>query len=426
MDGLKDIYAKIKKMWCRLNKKTKDYILLIVIVSIALQGLNMLGAAKDLTLTPEDLKLPEYGQKNIEIPVDVHYKDDKGRVSKFSTVIELEPQTYSEAEAKLVLDNVCGKLDEIILGSNSSLEQVHSNLDLVRMISGIPVDISWYSTDYEVVDSGGHVNNADFEENQQKDIVLYALVSCGEYSREHAINVTVVNKDLDEDEYLVAGINKVIGAALKEKQGNTVSLPQSYNGGTITYYKSNEQPGYAYLILGIVAIGVVIIGDSGQKRQMILERKKQLSFDYSEVVSKITLLLGAGMTMQRAWEKIVSDYKEQRHSGKTRYVYEEMVESYNQMKIGVPEVEVYEQFGKRCDLKEYQKFSTLIIQNLRKGTKDLTSLLELEVIEAFEKRKNLARVKGEEAGTKLLIPMVIMLLVVMVVIMVPALITFEM
>ncbi len=53
-------------------------------------------------------------------------------------------------------------------------------------------------------------------------------------------------------------------------------------------------------------------------------------------------------------------------------------------------------------------------------------MLEIETKEAFEERKNQAKRYGEEAGTKLLIPMIMILLVVMIVIMYPALVNFNM
>ena len=48
-----------------------------------------------------------------------------------------------------------------------------------------------------------------------------------------------------------------------------------------------------------------------------------------------------------------------------------------------------------------------------------------ELQDAFEERKNMAKKYGEEAGTKLLLPMIIMLIVVMAIIMVPALMSFS-
>ena len=45
-------------------------------------------------------------------------------------------------------------------------------------------------------------------------------------------------------------------------------------------------------------------------------------------------------------------------------------------------------------------------------------------MEAWDERKRKARVLGEAAATKLLVPMILMLLVVMAVIMVPACLSF--
>ena len=71
------------------------------------------------------------------------------------------------------------------------------------------------------------------------------------------------------------------------------------------------------------------------------------------------------------------------------------------------------------------KFGMLLSQNLRKGTKGLTNLLQREAQEAFEERKNMAKKLGEEAGTKLMIPLFLMLAVVFVIVTVPAFLTIQ-
>ena len=52
------------------------------------------------------------------------------------------------------------------------------------------------------------------------------------------------------------------------------------------------------------------------------------------------------------------------------------------------------------------------------------SNLEQEAMEAWDERKRKARVLGEAAATKLLIPMIMMLIVVMAIIMIPAFLSF--
>jgi hypothetical protein len=62
---------------------------------------------------------------------------------------------------------------------------------------------------------------------------------------------------------------------------------------------------------------------------------------------------------------------------------------------------------------------------VRKGTRGLVQLLEEEVSDAFEERKNLAKKSGEEAGTKMLFPMMMMFGIIIVIIMVPAFLSLQ-
>ncbi|MEI3437833.1 MAG: type II secretion system F family protein [Blautia sp.] len=87
-------------------------------------------------------------------------------------------------------------------------------------------------------------------------------------------------------------------------------------------------------------------------------------------------------------------------------------------------MEAYRRFGERCGQVKYKTFATMLIQNLQKGSRQLADMLEKESMEAWDERKRKARVLGEAAATKLLVPMILMLLVVMAVIMIPACLAF--
>lgn len=88
------------------------------------------------------------------------------------------------------------------------------------------------------------------------------------------------------------------------------------------------------------------------------------------------------------------------------------------------QVKAYERFGRRCRIPSYNKLSTMLSQNIRKGAANLPQLLKEEATEAFEERKHAARKTGEKAGTKLLVPMMLLLGITMVIIMVPALTSY--
>lgn len=72
----------------------------------------------------------------------------------------------------------------------------------------------------------------------------------------------------------------------------------------------------------------------------------------------------------------------------------------------------------------YRKLGNMLEQNIRKGTAGLLEELKQEVQEALEDRKALAFRMGEEASTKLLMPMILLLGIVLIICIAPALMTF--
>ena len=117
------------------------------------------------------------------------------------------------------------------------------------------------------------------------------------------------------------------------------------------------------------------------------------------------------MTIRSAWERMVKDYEHAREMGKQKQqaAGEEMCRTYYQLVNGMPEGTAYREFGRRCKLQPYLKLSSVLEQNRKAGTKNLRAILRTEMEDAFEMRKNLARRMGEEAGTKLLAPLFLML-----------------
>ena len=103
----------------------------------------------------------------------------------------------------------------------------------------------------------------------------------------------------------------------------------------------------------------------------------------------------------------------------------EVLIGVRELENGVAQREVYEHFGRRCGIRETQKFGNLMSRNLRKGSEGLKGALREEAAEAMELHKEQIKKQGETAGTKLLFPMLILLLIVMVIIMVPAFGTFS-
>ena len=209
------------------------------------------------------------------------------------------------------------------------------------------------------------------------------------------------------------------------RSDESFELPAEVNGQALSWSMRREHRWYYVLILGVVLSIYLVYHEHETIKQAKQRRIEELLREYPGMMSKLTMLLGTGTTVRSAWEKIVQNYERQKESMGTQAVYEEMHLTLREMQGGVPEAECYERFGKRCGVTSYVKFGTLLSQNLRKGSKGVSDILRMEAIQSFENRKSTAKRLGEEAGTKLLMPMLGMLAVVFIMVMVPAFLSMQ-
>lgn len=152
--------------------------------------------------------------------------------------------------------------------------------------------------------------------------------------------------------------------------------------------------------------------------KLLIKQQEQLNYDYPEIVSKLLLLYNAGLTIQNAFTAILNDAV--KNGYQTNYVYQEIELTVNQLKNGASEHGAYTAFGQRCHVLSYIKLGTLLEQNIRKGSADLQDALQLEVREAFNAHKTNCLQSGEKNGTKMLIPMILILAVIMMIVVAPA------
>ena len=154
------------------------------------------------------------------------------------------------------------------------------------------------------------------------------------------------------------------------------------------------------------------------------KREKQLLMDYSGFISKLRLYLSAGLTTKNALIRIVSDYESQNIRGKIHYLYEEMKISCYQLENGVTEEQVYQDFGRRCGGTQYRRLGFLLSVHLKQGNNRLLEILSQEADSAQEDERNMAKRMGEEAGTRLLLPMMLMLIFIMFLVLLPVYMDF--
>lgn len=372
------------------------------------------------------IKRPEPGEDVSNKYIDVIGE----RGQQIATVnLKVNPRIMSADEVYKSFDKAYEEVMVTMLGDNKSCDYVTGDLVLPETDQSGIIEFAWYSSDYQLINYNGKVNNRGFLDGECREVSLRLVMEYEDYRSEYEISVTVYAPEYNGKVGKQARVEKAIEDVVSNNSTDTdITLPEYIDGEKVTYEEQDEPVSpVIFLILGGVAAAVVVISDRKKENDRIVRRKRELVFDYSEVVSKLTLLLEAGMTTRMAWHKIASDYRDKvNHGAAKKIVYEEICKTDYNIQAGISETKAYEQFGKRCDTREYMKLATLLQTNIKKGTKELGNLLEREAYDAFEKRKNMARIKGEEATTRLLMPMMLMLITVMMIIMIPAIWSFNM
>lgn len=409
-----------------LKKQVLEEVKKIVICILALFFIVLLYV---VTYKPHGLQTYETIEKQIEeenYSIDYRIGDSK---IKGKTHIIVPEKVYSKKEAQDIFQKVKEQLIVKILGDNTSLDKVSEDLNFVEEIERYPVTISYQSSKEDVVTSEGQVNNYT-QEVDNTIVSICALLELGDFTEEYEFHVNVIVPEDKSDTWWNKAVSWIIGKNLIHgEKSNEIKLPKEIGGEKVTFFKEEEKRPW-WLLLSVPVVTVILCYGVYEDEKKGRRKKEEILLkDYPELVSRMCLYIQAGMNCKSAIKKIVEDYEIQKKARKgkqkrEKFGYEELSKTYYEMKSGSSEHAAYSAMGERIGLVEYRRLTTLLIQQLEKGSKTFLQSLQQETVEAFEKKKRIAKEAGEKAGTKLLLPMGLMLFLTLVIIMVPAIFSF--
>ena len=165
------------------------------------------------------------------------------------------------------------------------------------------------------------------------------------------------------------------------------------------------------LILLLVMSGFVYYYYGIAMEKKINDRAEEVLLDFSEVVSKLALLVNSGMIVGEAWERAAA-------SGE-RTLYKEMQRSVEEMHNGKSFADALYVFAQRSMLPEIKKFSSTLIQGVSQGNRELAGMLTQQSREVWDMKRQIIRRKGELANNKLLIPICMTFVGILIMIIIP-------
>lgn len=385
--------------------------------SIILVG-NLLGIGifikEEKEKSMEYLERNPYGEGAYE---ETLVAETKGKTQEITVYVD--EKNYTEKEMMDYIKEAKQELNQWI----KKVEKRCENFEFPQTLKGNPVRISWSTGNPDILSWEG-IPGKNISENGE-NVEIIAAISLGEETEIWKKQIMVYPPKLNEREKMQREVQKEAELLSKNPSG-PLYLPQTLEGEEIRYKKTGSNTGRIVCFLSFVlGFGVYPLQKEKEKKKQESIRK-EMQKDYPDIIQKLVLFLRAGFTIRRAMEKIAEGYlrSREKYQMKERSAYEEIVRTCKEMQGGIYEAEAYERFGVRCEVSQYKVLSVLLVQNLKKGNQNLLELLEREEAVAEDERKRSAKVRGEEASTKLLLPMMLQLIVVLMILMIPAFFSF--
>lgn len=418
------------RIWEEVRQKIRHNIYVVIVLLIT----NLLSFAMTFASEKTEIYVEKggYGEEEQEIPFLLQKGENAQEIS-----LTVSARQLSEEELKVRIQETFHYLAENMKGENPSLSEVRTNLNFTLDQVQYPFEAEFVSTDYALIDREGNIKNEKAEllalgyteEEVEKGIATEIEVTLwyGEESFEKTYPVIVFQKSktpLEEQfQYVIDTLSET---EKKAKYEDGFVVPMNIDGVEINRTDEKKITPGNVLLTGVILAVLLMLREKENKKKELEIRKSNLIRSYPWFVNEMVLLLGAGMQVRNIFHTLIQEY-ESRMSDKDyrNPLISELKVTIRAMELGMSEEQAYYRLGRRLGIPCYIKIMTLLEQNVKRGGRGLTDAFEQEETVALEERKNLAKRYGEEAGTKLLGPMILLLLVVMLMIMVPALWSFS-
>lgn len=360
----------------------------------------------------EILIRPDSFEEEKEVTLDIRYEGE-GRDENLEYTGILGRRRLTEEEAKRSMKEAFSFVEETMFREGEDKDNVSTGLTIPDNLEGNPVNLSWEAEDGELFLANGDIDS-DKVGMETKKTKIVVKAEYGEIEEEREYEIKILPIKLSAEEERRRKIRKELDKALESSKEKEVILPKKILEQEVTYVspKNEIAPFLTGMSILSVFVGYFYFKNSNDKKKE--KRERELKAAYPYFVGRFVILLGAGLNILGIWKKFLEaeNFNES--------LSEEIKITLWEIGNGKTEREAYENFGKRIGGMQYQKFVSILTENLKMGSSQILVRLGTEAREAMLDRKNHAREIGETMGTKLLFPMMLELVLIMLIIMIPA------
>lgn len=386
-------------------------------VTVFLMGLIVLFALLpglgDQTL-PNSLERPAYGKGDRKENVSFTIRDGEASYTD-SVVLTIPEKTITKEEAEEKIKLLLGRLEEAYSG-----QVFRDDISFPSSRNGFTLQVKSLSPG--ILRSDGRFLIAPGEKRQTVTVSFTAGISGIEEKR--IVSFFLASYDDLTLEERARWLKKDLQKGIYVEEDALILPDTAKEGETLVFTRNSSFSLLFFLLLLVVVPILVFFKQENDLRQTMKGRSQRISQAFPTFVGEVGILLGAGCSLRNAFQRLSLEYEKKRKGSLRRDPLMEEVRKVSlEMEEGASMREALEHFSDRLHLRDGRRFVSLLNQNLRRGDENLLLRLSELTEEVWEKRKKEVREKTEEADTKLLIPLMMMLAVILIIVLAPCMMT---
>lgn len=395
-----------------MEKKSIKYVLLayVLILLMALVKDSQAGVLSE----NGDIERTLFGEEEKEIDFSIHVEEED-KTYDYTLSVPTIPVTKEEAE---------DYLEAATLEINTTCQVVDDYLQLKEEYQKGRVSATWSFNPRGIISYDGKIHSASLTD-EVTIVTAEVLLACGEYEKVYQFPIELSKENISSNQKMQDALS-LWEKELEESSSQTIQLPPVLADKKVRWTQKKEDVTLKILCLELISGVLIWVANKKKSAYEKTKLHEQMESTYTEIVSQLALLVGSGMTCRHAWNRIATQNFNKRQKGATiqNQAYAVIERMNRRMLEGESERSAYQKMANETKLVCYHRLARLLISNLEKGSTHLSASLEQEAAQAYQMRVTRAKKLGEEASTRMLFPIMLMLMVVMAIIMVPAIIGF--
>lgn len=334
----------------------------------------------------------------------------KGR--EYETAIENRERRLSEEECEKLAAELTERLPKILLGEGQEAQHITRNLFLPEQVEGYPFELTYFFSEGAPVMPSGEVKR----DIRPQSFDLLVDIRYADWSKQWQWQAQAAAMEEGEQTTQAAATALLQQADQSHRFRAEIPLPQQMNGEPLRWIKELPSPWIVLLWGGLLWV-VYEFSLKEKERRLCMVQQQELEAVYPTLVERLLLYHQAGFSGWQIFAQLALN-----GNGLPPSLIIRIQLLSARIKRGLSITEAYDEFARSCRSQSYRHLMQLLSDEMQKGYRDLPQQLRTEIWRANRERLDAAAKAGERLGTRLLLPMVLLLVICMALVMIPFLV----